>query len=91
MTAPIFSPVELSLSEFEFTVPCGIEGCDHDADWMSWGDHSAFGCPGYGPVCEWHRRLTLRYVEGIEGQVGPCSRCKQPRVIGPDEFRFIEL
>lgn len=81
---------ELSIAEMEFDVPCGVKGCSHDADWMGRGDHSIFGCPGYGPVCEFHRRVTLHFLEGVDGETTTC-KCGNPRTFSPAEFRFIAL
>ena len=88
MTTPLIAPA--SIEDLEYTVPCGCEGCSHDADWMGMGSHTIFGCPGHGPVCEFHRRLTLHYLTSVAGEEGTC-RCGQRRVMDPDDFRFIAL
>ena len=88
MTTPLVAPV--AIEELEFTLPCGVDGCDHDANWMSFGNHTIFGCPGHGPCCEHHRRLTIHYLTSVAGAEGTC-RCGQQRVWSPDELRFIEL
>ena len=85
---PLIAPA--SIEQLEYTVPCGVEGCDHDANWASYGEHSIFGCPGTGFVCDFHRMVTLRYMESIDGATGTC-RCGRHRVASPDEFRFIAL
>lgn len=88
MTAPLIAPA--SIDEFEFDLPCGCDGCDHDADWIGYGSHTIFGCPGAGPICEFHRRITLSYMEAVAGKEGTC-KCGHHRVMDPNEFRFIEL
>jgi len=88
MTAPLIAAA--SIEQLEFDVSCAVEGCDHDANWMSYGNHTIFGCPGHGPVCEFHRRLTLDYLTSVAGSEGTC-RCGHHRVWNPDEFRFIAL
>lgn len=90
MTAPL---IELeSLSEFEYTIPCGIPGCSNDADWMLYGAHSVFGCPGHGPVCEHHREETITFASlPRPRKLGCCKGCGQPRIEGPEEYRTIAL
>ncbi|WPH57744.1 hypothetical protein [Mycobacterium phage WXIN] len=90
MTAPLIA-VE-SLAEFEYTVPCAIAGCKECASWMIYGDHSVFGCPGHGPVCEAHRVETMTFASlPRPRKLGRCTSCGEPRIEGPEEYRTIAL
>lgn len=80
----------VSIEELEYTESCGCENCDHEADWVGFGAHTIFGCPGHGFICEFHRRATLHYAKANEGAIGKC-RCGQDRVMSPDEFLWMAL
>ena len=86
----IAQELSLDLSAHEFTIPCGCKGCDKTAVWMTRGEHSIFGCPGVGALCEQHRQETLHFLGSRAGETWKC-KCGSPRTFSPAEFSFLAL
>ncbi len=90
MTAPVIEAVDLTA--FEYEIPCAGKGCRNTAQWMVFGDHSIFGCPGHGPLCEFCRGATMAFASADRPKkMGRCKLCNEPRIEGPFEYRVIEL